>query len=673
MKELLAERRAHGRPGRRASERNGPATGRGGVARPSPRRARSRGAPRRQRRPHAPSAAPTPSFAIAIRRQEQPPRRWLRRSQRNWPTRLVFDARSRSAMARPPEPLGARRAVADLRTLGTAAAVRAGAHRRRRAAGADQGLARQRVLRAARGRAVASGVRARPSRRPTIPSKPSIEDAVRRVLAAHDRRNRPPGRRSTPPSGSSAKRSTRSKHPDDLSPRFRSLRYPGSDAPDHQNLIRPQLDAVPDKPALEGLEEKWTPRWEPTRTYRVRSLRAARARLLDRHAAADGERIAARRSRLLVHAHRHHRALPADARQGRVLSDGLGRQRPADRAARAELLRRAVRSVAAVRPGVHAARPSRRSRRSSISRPNFVELCARLTRRGREGVRASVAASRPVGRLVADLRDDRPARAARVAAGVPAPARSAARRISSKRRRCGTSTSARRSRRPSSRIARCRARTTASASRTPTAPGAVEIDTTRPELIPACVALVAHPDDARYQPLFGREVVTPLFSVPVPVKAHPLADPEKGTGIAMICTFGDVTDVTWWRELSLPVRAIIQANGTLRPVTWGSAGWESRDAGGARSAHYDALAGLSASKARARIVETAARERRSDRRSAADHASREVLREGRSAARDRHEPPVVHQDDGACATRCSRAAASCSGIRRTCARGTRTG
>ena len=133
-------------------------------------------------------------------------------------------------------------------------------------------------------------------------------------------------------------------------------------------------------------------------------------------------------------------------------------------------------------------------------------------------------------------------------------------------------------------------------------PRHVEIDTTRPELIPACVALVAHPDDERYKPLFGSNVITPLFSVPVPVKAHPLADPEKGTGIAMICTFGDVTDVTWWRELSLPVRAVILANGALRQVTWGSAGWESRDPAGAQSA-YDQLANLSAAKARPRIVE----------------------------------------------------------------------
>jgi valyl-tRNA synthetase len=132
--------------------------------------------------------------------------------------------------------------------------------------------------------------------------------------------------------------------------------------------------------------------------------------------------------------------------------------------------------------------------------------------------------------------------------------------------------------------------------------GSVDVETTRPELIPACVALVAHPDDERYKPLFGTGVTTPLFGASVPVKAHHLADPAKGTGIAMICTFGDITDVTWWRELSLPVRAVIQANGTLRAVTWGSPGWESIDPVRAQQA-YDQLANLSAAKARAKIVE----------------------------------------------------------------------
>ena len=130
---------------------------------------------------------------------------------------------------------------------------------------------------------------------------------------------------------------------------------------------------------------------------------------------------------------------------------------------------------------------------------------------------------------------------------------------------------------------------------------AVEIETTRPELVPACVALVAHPDDERYKPLFGQEVTTPLFGVRVPIRAHALADPAKGSGIAMICTFGDLADVTWWRELNLPVRAVIQADGTLRRVQWGDPGWESVDSGRAQQ-HYDALAGLSAAKARAAIV-----------------------------------------------------------------------
>jgi len=93
--------------------------------------------------------------------------------------------------------------------------------------------------------------------------------------------------------------------------------------------------------------------------------------------------------------------------------------------------------------------------------------------------------------------------------------------------------------------------------------GDVHIETTRPELLPACVALVAHPDDERYQPLFGTTVRTPLFGVEVEVHPHPLADPEKGSGIAMICTFGDLTDVIWWRELQLPTRAVVTANGRL--------------------------------------------------------------------------------------------------------------
>ena len=87
------------------------------------------------------------------------------------------------------------------------------------------------------------------------------------------------------------------------------------------------------------------------------------------------------------------------------------------------------------------------------------------------------------------------------------------------------------------------------------------IKTTRPELLPACVALVAHPDDERYQALFGTTVKTPLFDVEVPVLAHHLAQKDKGSGIAMVCTFGDTTDVVWWRELQLPNRAVMGFDG----------------------------------------------------------------------------------------------------------------
>lgn len=93
--------------------------------------------------------------------------------------------------------------------------------------------------------------------------------------------------------------------------------------------------------------------------------------------------------------------------------------------------------------------------------------------------------------------------------------------------------------------------------------GDVFIETTRPELLAACVALVAHPDDERYRPLFGSTVRTPLFDVEVPVLAHPLAQPDKGSGIAMICTFGDVTDIVWWRELQLPNRTILGQDGRV--------------------------------------------------------------------------------------------------------------
>ncbi|WP_101589770.1 valine--tRNA ligase [Brevibacterium jeotgali] len=128
----------------------------------------------------------------------------------------------------------------------------------------------------------------------------------------------------------------------------------------------------------------------------------------------------------------------------------------------------------------------------------------------------------------------------------------------------------------------------------------VVIVTSRPELIPAVVALVAHPDDERYQPLFGKTVVSPLFGVEVDVRSHHLAKADKGTGIAMVCTFGDLTDVTWWRELDLPTRAVVARDGRLQRETpdWIT---ESATAGAAEA--YQKIAGKTTFTARKDIAE----------------------------------------------------------------------
>ena len=122
------------------------------------------------------------------------------------------------------------------------------------------------------------------------------------------------------------------------------------------------------------------------------------------------------------------------------------------------------------------------------------------------------------------------------------------------------------------------------------------IETTRPELIPAVVALIAHPDDERYQPLFGTTVTSPVFGVEIPVVAHPAAEPDKGAGIAMCCTFGDLTDVQWWRELQLPVRTVIQRDGRLSRET---PEWL---AGDAAETAYAELAGKTTFSAREAMV-----------------------------------------------------------------------
>jgi valyl-tRNA synthetase len=128
------------------------------------------------------------------------------------------------------------------------------------------------------------------------------------------------------------------------------------------------------------------------------------------------------------------------------------------------------------------------------------------------------------------------------------------------------------------------------------------VDTTRPELVAACVALVAHPEDARHRDLVGGEVLTPLFGTRVPVLSHRLVEPDKGTGLVMVCTFGDLTDVVWWRELGLPVRSVVGPDGRLADVPWGAPGWESEDPERARE-RYAELRGKTINQARRRSVE----------------------------------------------------------------------
>ncbi|WP_457110169.1 valine--tRNA ligase [Marmoricola sp. URHA0025 HA25] len=125
----------------------------------------------------------------------------------------------------------------------------------------------------------------------------------------------------------------------------------------------------------------------------------------------------------------------------------------------------------------------------------------------------------------------------------------------------------------------------------------VHIETTRPELIPSVVALIAHPDDERYQSLFGTTVSSPVFGVEVPVLAHPAAEMDKGAGIAMCCTFGDLTDVQWWRELDLPVRTLIGRDGRMSRET---PEWLSSPAA---AAAYEDLKGKTAFSAREAVVE----------------------------------------------------------------------
>jgi len=132
--------------------------------------------------------------------------------------------------------------------------------------------------------------------------------------------------------------------------------------------------------------------------------------------------------------------------------------------------------------------------------------------------------------------------------------------------------------------------------------GELVIATTRPELLPACVAVVAHPDDVRYQKLFGRFAITPVFQARVPILPALHADPEKGTGILMVCTFGDAMDVEFWKKENLPLRQVIGRDGKFVPVTFANDGLFVSQNPQSANAHYQKLCGLFVKQARQAVV-----------------------------------------------------------------------
>ena len=128
------------------------------------------------------------------------------------------------------------------------------------------------------------------------------------------------------------------------------------------------------------------------------------------------------------------------------------------------------------------------------------------------------------------------------------------------------------------------------------------ISTTRPELLAACVGVAAHPEDKRFKHLIGKNAVTPLFGVEVPIFGSELVDMEKGTGILMVCTFGDNVDVQWWQENNLDTKIIVNKYGRLDEVDFGSKGWESKNPEEA-NIYYSRISGKNLKQAKTEIVE----------------------------------------------------------------------
>jgi valyl-tRNA synthetase len=364
---------------------------------------------------------------------------------------------------------------------------------------------------------------------------------------------------------------------------------------------------VPERPTLEGLEQKWSEVWERDRCYRF-DRSAARERVFS----IDTPPPTVSGSLHVGHvfSYTHTDAVARYQRmRGKAVFYPMGwddNGLPTERRVQNHFGVRCDPSVAYDPSFEPPAEPSEKEP-VSISRPNFVELCLRLTEtdeRAFEDLWRSLGLSVDWSMTYTTIGSRAQRISQRSFLGLLA--RGEAYQLEAPTLwdvdfQTAVAQAELEDRERPGAMNRVRFRLAESAANGETSGDAL-IETTRPELIPACVALLAHPDDERQRGLVGKEVLTPLFGTRVPVLTHPLVDPEKGTGLVMVCTFGDLTDVVWWRELGLPVRSVLGADGRLAEVPWGAAGWESEDVERARR-EYDELQGRTVNQARKRILE----------------------------------------------------------------------
>ena len=289
---------------------------------------------------------------------------------------------------------------------------------------------------------------------------------------------------------------------------------------------------VPEKPSIEGLEAKWDEWWEAAGTYRF-----DRSRPREDVFAIDtppptasgslhiGHVLSYTHTDVIARFQAHARARPSSTR-----SAGTTTGCPPSDGCRTTSASGATRRFPTTRTSTLDALERPDGDLVAVSRPNFIELCERLTAEDEKAFEALFRLLGPVGRLELHVHDDRRAFAQGVTALVRPAARSAGSRTSPRRPRCGTSTTRPRSRRPRSRIGRSTVPTTGSAFDLADGQGSVEIETSRPELLPACVALVVNPEDERYAALVGKNAVTPLFGAESRSSRTSSPNPTRGPG-----------------------------------------------------------------------------------------------------------------------------------------------